>query len=178
MAHEHSVHDTDKHFAIDINTRKIKKQSIDKVVLIQNDHNSERSTFEIPRYIDGHDMSLCNKVEVHYVNLDETEMVSSPGVYEVTDLQVSPKSDTVVICSWLISRNATKYIGSLHFSLRFACVTGDDVDYDWRTGICSDYSISESLFSADSGYAPFIPDEFITKNELAALIEAIKNGTY
>lgn len=149
MAHQHSVYDTDKHFVIDLNTRKIENQSKSKITLIQNDHDSERFTFEIPRYVEEHDMSICNKVEVHYLNIDGTTNESNPGVYEVEDLQVSPDSEDVVICSWLISRNATKHVGTLHFALRFACLTDEVVDYDWRTGIYSEFQISESIFNSE-----------------------------
>ena len=48
MAHIHSVYDNDTHFKIDPATRQISNES-GKVVLMQNDHNSERFTFEIPR---------------------------------------------------------------------------------------------------------------------------------
>lgn len=66
MAHKHSVYDTDPHFAIDPITRAITNQSTTKTQLMQYDHNSERFTFEIPRLVDGHDMKLCDKIEIHY----------------------------------------------------------------------------------------------------------------
>ena len=50
MAHTHDVIDYDKHFVIDPVTRQIDNKS-GKIVLMQNDHNSERFTFEIPRYV-------------------------------------------------------------------------------------------------------------------------------
>lgn len=161
MAHQHNVYDTDKHFVIDPNTRKIENQSKSKVTLIQNDHDSERFTFQIPRYVEEHDMSICNKVEVHYLNIENGTNQTQEGIYEVTDLQVSPDSEDVVICSWLISRNATKYIGTLHFALRFACLTDEVVDYDWRTGIYSEFPISETIFNTEAiveEYADILAD--------------------
>ena len=53
MAHKHSVYDTSLHFIIDGNTRLVKNSTEAKVTLVQYDHNSERITFELPRYIDG-----------------------------------------------------------------------------------------------------------------------------
>ncbi len=144
MAHLHSVYDNDTHFRIDPVTRKIKNES-GKVILMQNDHNSERFTFEIPRYIDEHDMSVCNKVEVHFINLKDDKTEKSADVYPVEDLQISPNSDDVVICSWLISQNATKHAGSLNFVLRYACLTGDVIDYQWYTDIHKGISVSESI---------------------------------
>lgn len=144
MAHLHSVYDGDTHFKISPVTRKI-ENTTGKVVLMQNDHNSERFTFEIPRYIDGHDMSLCNRVEVHYNNIDAKTKDASKNVYEVTDLQVSPNSEEVVICSWLISGNATRYAGSLNFVLRYACLTEAVIDYQWFTDIYKEITVSESI---------------------------------
>lgn len=148
MAHEHSVYDGDTHFKIDPATRQI-ENTTGKVVLMQNDHNSERFTFEIPRYIDGHDMSLCNKVEVHYINIDVKDRSTNNGVYPVEDLQISPDSEDVVICSWLISQNATKYAGSLNFVLRYACLTDAVIDYQWFTDIHKGISVSESISNAE-----------------------------
>lgn len=144
MSHLHSVYDNDTHFKIDPVTRQIKNES-GKVILMQNDHNSERFTFEIPRYIDGHDMSACNKVEVHFINLKADKTEKNADVYPVEDLQISPDSEDVVICSWLISQNATKYAGTLNFVLRYACLTGDVIDYQWYTDIHKGISVSESI---------------------------------
>ncbi len=149
MAHLHSVYDNDTHFKIDPATRQIANES-GKVILMQNDHNSERFTFEIPRYIDGHDMSVCNKVEVHFINLKADKTEKHADVYPVEDLQISPASEDVVICSWLISQNATKYAGSLNFVLRYACLTGSVIDYQWYTDIHKGISVSESISNTES----------------------------
>lgn len=149
MSHLHSVYDNDTHFKIDPVTRQIKNES-SKVVLMQNDHNSERFSFEIPRFIDGHDMSECNKVEVHYINLKADKTEKCADVYPVEDLQISPSSEDVVICSWLISQNATKHAGSLNFVLRYACLTDDVIEYQWYTDIHKGISISESISNTKS----------------------------
>lgn len=148
MAHEHSMYDGDTHFKINPITRQI-ENTTGKVILMQNDHNSERFTFEIPRLIDGHDMSLCNKVEVHYINIDAKDKSQEKGVYPIEDLQISPDSEDVAICSWLISQNATKFAGTLNFVLRYACLTGTTVDYQWFTDIHKGVSVSESISNSE-----------------------------
>lgn len=149
MAHTHSVYDNDTHFKIDPVTRKI-ENTTDKTILMQNDHNSERFTFELPRYIDGHDMSVCNKVEVHFINIKAEKTEKHQDIYTVADLELSPDSTDVVICSWLVSQNATKYAGSLNFVLRFACLTGSTIDYQWFTDIYSGISISASIYNGEA----------------------------
>ena len=145
MAHKHSVYDTDNHFMIDGVTRVVKNASQTKTMLIQHDHNSERFTFEIPRYIDDHDMSTCNVVQVHYINIDASTKEQKTGIYEVVDLHISPEYDDVVVCSWLISRNATQLVGSLNFLIRFCCVTDGVVDYAWNTATHSNVHISSGI---------------------------------
>ena len=49
MAHVHTVSDMDIHYKIDGVTRRIVNIDETKRMLVQNDHNSERLTFEIPR---------------------------------------------------------------------------------------------------------------------------------
>ena len=71
MAHAHIVHDVDTHFSIDPLTRRLKYESENLPGIVKKDHNSQVLTFEVPRYaMDGHDMALCNKVRVHYINID------------------------------------------------------------------------------------------------------------
>lgn len=148
MAVRHGVTDTDKHFLIDPVTRTIINES-GKLVLIQYDHNSERFTFECPRHVDDHDMSLCNRIEIHYINTG-TGNSRTTGVYEVRDLQVSPDDNNVVTCSWLISQNATQHVGKLNFVIRFACIAEDGtVEYAWNTGIYSDIAISKSIYNGE-----------------------------
>ena len=155
MAHKHSVYDTDNHFKIDGVTRAVKNASQTKTMVVQRDHNSERFTFEIPRLVDGHDMSTCNVVQVHYINIDsataktETPLTYS-GVYEVNDLRISPNGDDVVICSWLISGNATQYVGNLSFVVRFACTAADGtIDYAWNTAKHSNVYVTEGIYNGD-----------------------------
>lgn len=152
MALIHQVYDTDAHFKIDPITRAIKNSSTGKNVLIQYDHNSERFTFELPKLIDGHDMSKCNQVEVHYINIDSTDKTKrTEGFFPVKDLQISPESEDVVICSWLISENVTQYAGSLDFLLKFKCVDAEgSVVYRWNTAKHSGISVSSGM---DNGNA-------------------------
>ena len=146
MAHIHSIYDTDSHFSINPITRAIKNESSTKTSIMQNDHNSERFTFELPRMIEGHDMSLCNKIEIHYINTSsENKEEFNADVYPVDDLQLSPAADDMVIFSWLVSKNATLFEGSLHFLIRFTCMTGEIVDYDWHTSIFKGIHIGEGM---------------------------------
>ncbi|MBR5004187.1 MAG: hypothetical protein IKY14_01825, partial [Erysipelotrichaceae bacterium] len=142
MGHKHNVFDTDPHFLIDPVTKRIKNESSQKTTLIQRDHNSERFSFEIPE-IDGHDMSKCNSVEVHYNNID-AQGNQNRGVYKVTDMKWTDDR-TKVVFTWLISENATQLVGRLHFLIVFECVEDGVVVYRWQTLINSDFEIAEGM---------------------------------
>lgn len=151
MYHKHPVYDTDLHLVIDPVTRNINNTS-GKTVLMQNDHNSERFTFEIPRYVDGHDMSLCNVTEVHYINIESANKDNqNADVYPVVDLQIHPDDENYVIGSWLVSQNATMFAGSLNAIFRFACVAEEnsDITYQWFTNVFKELKISQGIYNTD-----------------------------
>lgn len=167
MPHIHSIYDTDPHFSIDSEAKTITNLSETKTVIVQGDHNSERFTFECPRYIDGHDMSTCNQVQVHYLNVDQVTRDKYFGLYEVDDFQISPADENVVICSWLISSNATQYIGSLSFALHFVCRTDTIVDYAWNTAVHADVSVVEGINSGEPIVIEYADIMAVWKEELA-----------
>ena len=142
MAHTHPVVDSDSRFVINSTTRTISTTS-DKLELIQGDHQSERITFEIPKIVEGHDMSLCDRIEVHYINIDRRTNATSRDVYIADDVAVDGDSLTF---SWLISGNATKYYGRLNFIILFECLDPDgNYTYKWNTEICKLLTIGEGI---------------------------------
>ena len=142
MAHTHPVVDSDSRFVINSTTRSISTTS-DKLELIQGDHQSERITFEIPKIVEGHDMSLCDRIEVHYINIDRRTSATSRDVYIADDVAVDGDKLTF---SWLISGNATKYYGRLNFIILFECLDPDgNYTYKWNTEICKLLTIGEGI---------------------------------
>jgi hypothetical protein len=93
-------------------------------------------------------MSICDRVEVHYININSATKEENSGVYEVSDLQISPEDSSVVICSWLLSYNATKHEGITSFLLRFACTTDGELDYVWNTAIYSEINVSKGIYNS------------------------------
>lgn len=149
MAHIHPIYDTDKIFTIDPFTRLITCEADAKLTLMQFDHNSERYTFELPRTIEGHDMSLCNRALIHYLNASSGK--KNPGVYEVKDLALFADDESYVGFSWTISDEATQLSGSLNFMIEFSCISDEGVEeYSWHTAIFGGIKVGE-------GY-DFVPD--------------------
>lgn len=166
MAHLHSVYDTDPHFKIDPATRAIENQSKVKTKIMQYDHNSERFTFEIPKLIDGHDMTQCDEVRIHFINIGSSNNKTS-DVYIVDDVQVSPESEDIVIFSWLVSQNATKYAGTLNFLVQFMCTQEDGtVDYSWNTDVYKNFTISAGISNEEVVFTEYSDVLIRWKNEL------------
>lgn len=140
MAYNHGVKNTDPNFVIDPVTRVITQKS-GKTRLMQHDHNSECYGFQIPRFIDGHDMSLCD-VSVHYINISSNKTERNSDRYPVTDVTVIGSN---VVFSWLVSKNATGYSGTLNFTISFERNTGGVVDYNWHTDIFKGITVSDTI---------------------------------
>ena len=149
MSHIHNVTDGDNKFIVDGISRAIKNASASKTTVMQFDHNSEVFTFELPRYIEGHDMTECNRVEVHYLNIDTATKEEHEGIYLVDDLTINADDETKLTCSWTISQSATQLVGNLNFLLRFICLTDDVIDYVWNTAIFSGIYVSKGIYNSD-----------------------------
>ncbi len=157
MPHIHEVLDADKHFIIDPCTGELVNYTPDKNNVRQFAHNSERLTFELPRIIEGHDMSTCNVVEVHFINVSNAKATNdvdsrkNPGLYPVKDLTCTTNADgeEIVRCSWLISKEATQLAGPLLFRLNFICSNDGNIDYLWPTAIYHDFYVADGINNTD-----------------------------
>lgn len=147
MSHKHSVFDKDTHFIIDPATRVITTTS-EKLHVMQFDHNSETLTFEMPRYVEGHDMSLCNRVEAHFLNIDTKTRDQISGHRVLEDFRISKEDESKVVVSWTITKGATKIGGLLHFLLNFRCLEGDVETYAWHTDFFKNYTVKGGLDAA------------------------------
>lgn len=157
MSHDYIIIDNEPCFEIDELTRAISCEAASKIAIIQYDHNSERFTFRLPKMVEGHDMTACNRIEVHYKNTDATTLAETLGVYEITDIHIDPEDETKVMCSWLISQNATSRVGKLEFLLRFSCINDDaTVKYAWNTSIFTGIMVAQGLFNSDDVVAEYV----------------------
>lgn len=156
MAHLHEVRDSDTHFIIDPITRVITNTAAAKNRLMQGDHNSEIFTFELPKTVEFHDMNLCNKVEIHYINVAADKTGTSTDVYDVQDFGAAEDDINAYAFSWRISDNATKYAGTLNFRIRFACTDGQgNYNYRWHTDIFKGITIADGFDNAPAVIADY-----------------------
>lgn len=141
------VTDSDTVFIIDPITRKIEATS-DKLQLMQYDHDSEMYTFQVPRFIEGYDVSLCNKIEILYSNIDRKTKESFDDIYQITDVSVD---EELITFEWLVSGFATRFAGSLNFLIRFAFAEEDSTySYLWHTDIFKGITILEGMNNSEA----------------------------
>lgn len=141
VEHDHPVSDTDTYFVINPDTREVTNESRGTNTIMQYDHDSERFTFELPRFVEGHDMLQCNRVIVHWNNIDSQTKIEVAESTELDDLRINPDDSSTVICSWLISRNSTQLAGNLSFLVQYKCVEDGNTTYEWHTDIYSDVEV-------------------------------------
>lgn len=166
MAHLHDIRDNDSHFIIDPETRNITNRTGKMVTVMQYDHNSERVTFEIPKDIEGHDMSLSDVVQVFYENNSKGTSASSrvtvSGANEVLDLAPAEDDPDTLVFSWLIGQQTTQHVGTIRFQIRFVCHSDDEEvpEYSWRTNLCTAFTVLPSLNTIND-MVDVNPDVFI-----------------
>lgn len=147
MANTHTLTDNDARFLIDAESRQVTTNA-KYIKLMQHDHNSEIFTFEMPRYIEGHDMTMCDHVQVHYSNIGNDEL--SDDFYEVTDIHTKKGNDSVIVFTWTINGTATRHVGALHFTVRFICSTEGATDYVWSTRLFTSVTVEPSLYNSEA----------------------------
>lgn len=150
MTQLHEMRDSDNHFIIDPVTMAITNRS-EKHTLQQGNHNSEIFTFEIPKSLEGHDTSLCNTVEIHYINIKGDRTEQSEDIYSVKDMVASEDDPDALVFTWRIHGNATLYAGSLNFRIKFAC-KDENGNYTYKkwTEIFKGISVSEGFDNAEA----------------------------
>lgn len=147
MVHNHNIVDSGKHFVIDTLSRALTTET-GSLILVKGDHNSKRYTFEIPRMVEGHDMSLCNRIEIHYDNIPNGSKEVNEGVYIAKDAAIDGE---VVTFSWLISGNVTQLAGTVSFWINFVCTDyNDEIIYAWGTDVFKRVNVIDNNRNTDN----------------------------
>lgn len=140
MSHIHKTIDDDRHFIIDPTTRTITSE-VERHYIVQYDHGSEQFTFQIPLNVEGHDMSLSDRIEVHYTNITKNRQEKNGDIYIVKDEDRISDGDNLYF-SWPIYNTATQLVGSLKFSVTFLCHDeSGNLVYEWGTSLYEDVKV-------------------------------------
>ena len=147
----------------------------------KGDHDSVLIAFEMPRYVNGYDMSAEeNSIQIHYVNIScEDTTKHSAGFDKAEDITV--KDDIVSFC-WRVSANATKYAGTLSIGITFERYEEIEEEvreiYSWSTApygkiiVCDSMDSTEEAIESAYSYLIETCDGIVT----TMLQEAIDSG--
>ena len=183
MAHEHNMIDTDNRFIIDSVNKTITNPSGNKNTVVQYDHNSEVFTFQIPCCIEGHNMTECDLVQIHYVNTSSGTSVSTRSsnadIYTVTDIKVDPEDKNMAIFTWPLSQNGTQLAGTISFQVKFICY-GDGTgipSYIWQTKLFSAINVEAGINNTEIVVEENLDVILSFEERISALEESLKNNT-
>lgn len=178
MSHTNKIKDTETHFVIDPLSRVITNSLAVNNTIVQYDHNSERFTFEMPRYVDGHDMLESTIVRIHYRNSASTGLMKTNGIYTPDDLAVSDEDENTITFSWLLSSATSQYIGFLYFSVQFLCLEDETIVYAWNTSIYKDVVIAESINNSEEVVAEINDALISATDDLKLELKKYGRGVY
>lgn len=145
---------------INPDTREIKLPYEYKLFGVESDEKVNRIYFSCPRIVgDNIDLTTLN-LYINYSNAKD-----ELNVYHIDDVSVSGDN---IIFSWLLSRNVTRYAGTVKFIVCAKKSDSDDILNEWNTRIANGtvevgLEAVETLEDAN----PDIFDQIITKLEEA-----------
>lgn len=128
-----------EHVTITKDKRVLVPESLKKLG-VQFEHDVNTITFACPRFWSMADLSTMD-VYINYTLPDGT-----PGVYEVTDVQIDEEDETLVYFDWNILRTITRLNGQIAFSIcaKNIDAEGNDIHH-FNTEICKTTYISPGL---------------------------------
>ena len=153
MEHKHEVTDQDRCFYID--PAKDMAVSCEGTVkgLKRGDHGAEVYCFRMPQVIEGHDMSLCNKVEIHYNNIHKDpstrEITVNKSFAEAEGFGADQEDGDTVTWTWKPTGDATQLDGKLAFCVRFACLEGETITYQKFSGIFDAIPVGDTIHNTE-----------------------------
>lgn len=151
MSHLHEMKDDNMHFLLDEDLNITCKGKVRGLKC--GDHAAEIYSFMMPRYYEGHDMSLCEKVEVHYTNIHFNigtgENTQNKSFDKVQDFNVCEDNENKITFKWLVQGDATQLDGTLNFCIRFACMNGEIIEYQKFSEIYKGVPVGKSICNTE-----------------------------
>lgn len=135
------IKDDGNNFQIVPSTRKIVVPPSHKVIGTVGSHNSEQTTFQCPRMIDGHDVAACSDHFVCWVNAD--------GIYGRYDIENISVDDEYMYLTWVIDGGVTASAGYVSFAIHFEDKDADNkLLYSWGTAECTECEVLSTIKGA------------------------------
>ena len=153
-----------QYFVIDKSTRTITAPAGFKTFGVESDENSNRVYFQCPRYVgDNLDLATLN-IRVNFQNANKEK-----DQYIVTDVAIDGEN---IRFSWVLSRKATAYKGSISFIICAVKTNAQGViTNEWNTTLATG-----AVLSGLEVEAPEIPEEVTdVVNQLLDIVDTAKS---
>jgi hypothetical protein len=153
------------------------------VYVAKGDHKSVSVIFEMPRYVDGHDLSEDEYIiQIHFVNLSEDGKNYSKGISEAISREI--EGDNLSF-AWLVDNRATRYAGVVSVGItieKYASVDGKAEEvYSWSTApygntkVWDSHDNSSSMTEQEYDYLVATVNTLVTLSLQNKLSEVEKN---
>ena len=107
------------------------------------DVNSQVVTFTLPRYHDGHDLSLCANKKIKWKNLTS----GIEGNTSLSNLEVEENSWTA---AWEVPAEVMTHAGKLEIAISLYDIDNSTIAFAWNTAVYNGLSIGESFVEVGS----------------------------
>lgn len=140
-----TVKDSGTFLVVDPATRTVTAPEGQRALGVSGDHLSEQVTFEVPQFIDSHDVTMCLRKYITWANA-----VGEVGHDELT---LDRTADGKAYFVWSVRDGLTMAPGFVKFSIHFE--DADDaqrVVYRWGTKTCADFEVLDAINTTLGAY--------------------------
>lgn len=124
------------------------------------DVNSQIVTFTLPRFHEGHDLSLCSNQKIKWKNL-------TSGIEGTTTLSQPNVEEKFWTAAWEVPAEAMTHAGKLEVAISLYDVNNSTLAFAWNTATYNGFSIGETFVEVgsywDGGKLP-AKNEILTVN--------------
>lgn len=139
------------------------KDTHNLVLGFEGDVNSQKVTFQLPKFHEGHDLTLCGQKTLRWKNL-------ATGVEDWSELVVVEESSDKWIATWIVPPAVYTAAGIIQIAISIYDLNGTHVAFAWNTATFSGFVVEKTL--SEVGRGPRIPSVIApAKNEILQINE-------
>lgn len=156
--------------------RKMNVEPDSYIAGVVGDHNSNPVRLRCDRYVDGGDLTSCNRFYVAWQN----PSAETSGRTEIDTIAVDPDNTNKIVGIWLIDHLTCKDAGSLEITFQAVKEDTDgNILYEWQTQLDKSMRVLEGI---DGSYASTFSDStspdnvaefYIDEEELTAMLTEV-----
>lgn len=139
------------------------KDTHNLVLGFEGDVNSQKVTFQLPKFHEGHDLTRCGQKTLRWKNL-------ATGVEDWSELAVVGESDDKWLATWIVPPAVYTAASVIQIAISIYDLNGTHVAFAWNTATFSGFIVEKTL--SEVGRGPLIPSVIApAKNEILQISE-------